>query len=311
MKLKCDELKSNLMFFKVPDTREETPEVCKTTILDIIETKMRVEKAKDRIQVNSAEHVTTTTSTTTSTTTTSTTTVPSTTTTTPTTTTTSTTTTTQTTTTTPTSTATPTTTTTPTTTITPTTTTTPTTTSTSMTTTVPQSQYGNACTTSADCSMSAGTCLSGTCSCQAGYRHDPSSGSCVTDCTNYGADYIEYINKRLDVSDSVEEYDNVDLSQCKAYCSNCTNYGVDYIEYLNKRLDVSDSVAEYNNVDLSQCKGYCSSLSTCRGFNIRPSHIKRHMQMYSYGGVHGTFNNTRCISMKRDLRSPVKIMGYP
>ena len=56
-KLKCDELKNNLLFFKVKDSEVETPKTCKETILEIMQDKMEITNAKEYIQLDSVERL--------------------------------------------------------------------------------------------------------------------------------------------------------------------------------------------------------------------------------------------------------------
>lgn len=52
-------------------------------------------------------------------------------------------------------------------------------TSTSTSTTLPPGQYGDPCSSNAECIRPSSKCLLGSCKCQAGYRYESGSGSCV------------------------------------------------------------------------------------------------------------------------------------
>ncbi|XP_060582327.1 uncharacterized protein LOC132738751 [Ruditapes philippinarum] len=56
-KLKCDPLKNNLLFFKVPDSEEETPNDCKSSIFHILQDKMKIDNARENIALASVERM--------------------------------------------------------------------------------------------------------------------------------------------------------------------------------------------------------------------------------------------------------------
>lgn len=52
-----DELKNNLLFFKIEDSQDETTNDCRRAIDDVIEHKMKVEDAKERLKIQSVERL--------------------------------------------------------------------------------------------------------------------------------------------------------------------------------------------------------------------------------------------------------------
>lgn len=50
-------MKNNLLFFKIEDSQDETTNDCRRAIDDVIEHKMKVEDAKERLQIQSVERL--------------------------------------------------------------------------------------------------------------------------------------------------------------------------------------------------------------------------------------------------------------
>ncbi|XP_052814089.1 uncharacterized protein LOC128241162 [Mya arenaria] len=50
-KLKCDELKNNLLFFKIQHSSTENEADCRGAVVDILQTKMGIDNAGERMQI--------------------------------------------------------------------------------------------------------------------------------------------------------------------------------------------------------------------------------------------------------------------
>ncbi|XP_053400069.1 uncharacterized protein LOC123559158 isoform X1 [Mercenaria mercenaria] len=57
MKMKVKDLQNNLMFYKVPEDRDETNDKCRDKILEIVQDHMKIEDAKETIKVESAQRI--------------------------------------------------------------------------------------------------------------------------------------------------------------------------------------------------------------------------------------------------------------